>query len=900
MATKLDLLIELDSKGAVSSVKALNSEVDKLTGTTTKADGAGKGLMGSIFGQVTAANLATQAIGKMTAFVGDSVREAIEAEAVENKRNTTLRAYGESVQVVGDSMDRYASQMQGLTGVTDEEVTSLMTLGKNLGINNELLRGATEGAIGLTTIYGGSMQGAIEAISNAYRGNWGMMEKIIPELKTMTDESDKLALMQRKMAEGFDASKSAMEGAGGQLITAKNQWGDFKEAVGGGMLTLFSALKKVSDEMTGQAAIARALRAEHERAVKIFDDLKKTHLTYAEVIADEGQQEAKEKEILEGLAKTRAEIAEITRKDQVEASNKAAEAMEKEREAARLLTAELEAQQQELIAMMPKVGSAADDFEKIAEAEQWAKDKAFELYVQWMQTLGVIPKFEPEIDQVAASTKKWSVNWKDANEVMELTKKVIGGVIGVIGSLGYEFTDADQGVMDFSDSMINLGVAIASGNIAGVIASVAGAVAGLAKALFAHKETHGEFMIRIEEERKAAEALRNSLVNLSDTISNMSAWTDTSFENYTEIMKGLVSEFGDGLAVVNGNVESALASWTEEFGSAFTAIMRKAKLAGQEGSAALIEMFETLASKGIRVAEVQDYINAKLESAADAYADLKDAIDDSKVAQEVFGNISVPILDEILAYRAKVAENGDLVDSIGAATRMMTDFTDATRINQGQFDQFSTSAVKSFEALQAGGMDGSQALQAMAPYLQRLQFLHEQYGYVVDENTQKLLDQAIKEGKVTENKKTDTQQIIDLLGMIATQLGADIPDALGKTSKAATDAFEDAKKAAGKFNDELDDMGTQREFKFSGSKGKEPDIQAAGGFYSPALSRDTLIQAHKGEEAIIVPKGGRGVGGKTVYNTFNIYGAITPENVAPAIKRAYMDNTQGLRSLLEN
>jgi len=298
MSAKLELEITLDSKGAVSGVKSLDTAIgglDKSTQGTTKS---GKGFMDSMFAQVTAANLATKAISSMTNFVKDSIGEAIEAELVESKLNSTLRAHGLAVDIAGESIDRYASNMQAMTGATDEEIKSLATLAYNLGIHNEKIQDAVKGAVGLTTLYGGSMQGNLEAVASAFQGNWRQVDMLIPEVKNLTNESDKLALLQKKMAEGFIASTDAMKGQAGQLKAIKNQWNDFKEATGGALLTLFSGLQNVNNAFSLTGKLQKQLNEQAQAEQKIFDELKKTHLTYADIIADEAIKDKQATEIL--------------------------------------------------------------------------------------------------------------------------------------------------------------------------------------------------------------------------------------------------------------------------------------------------------------------------------------------------------------------------------------------------------------------------------------------------------------------------------------------------------------------------------------------------------------------------------------------------------------------------
>lgn len=291
-------VITCDASGAQKAIQTFDAAIEGLGKNSDKTSSTGKGLMNSIFGQVTAANLATKAFSFLSGELGTVITEALEAEKVDRLLASTLRAHGESAKVMGEVYDNMAAQMQAVTGVADEEVKSMIALSYNLGVHREKIDDVVKGAIGLTTLYGGSMQSNLEAVARALQGNWRQADQLIPELKSLSDESDKLALLQQKMAEGFQASTDAMQGASGALTTAKNQWSDFKEGVGTGALTIFSALTSVGNALTGTSSLVKRLNEEHERGVKIYDELKKTHLVYADVIADDNIKEKEAEKIL--------------------------------------------------------------------------------------------------------------------------------------------------------------------------------------------------------------------------------------------------------------------------------------------------------------------------------------------------------------------------------------------------------------------------------------------------------------------------------------------------------------------------------------------------------------------------------------------------------------------------
>lgn len=867
MNDSVKLEIVVDDQGSLV-VKNFKETVGKAFGDLPKETGKANDALAMTWKQMAKGVIAGAGLSFGLQTIGKELRgtitEATAADKTNRQLESSLRANGESAQVLGGIYDEWASQMQAMTGYTGGEIKSLITLGNHLNVHREQMRGVVEGAIGLTTIYGGPMLGNLEAVAKAYQGQWAQAEKMIPQLKDITNESDKLALLQKKMAEGFTAATDAMKGQAGELINIKNQWNDTKEAAGRALLTIFGGLKSFSDHLTGHSALLRRMKAEQDAYNDAMVRAAATRATYAGIIADEAIKELEAEEILSSVARIRKEIAEIIRKDKAEAvANAQAEALRKLQDEERKATEfreqygsvtegltragrELLFQTMQLTGFLPEFNAetqrAAEEQEALDERMRGLVDAEGQLtaagegvLIGMYQWAGLLPTVTTGTNQSSEATKKWTINWKDANEVMQFAQSMVAGITDLLGAMGIELGASGEAALQAASGIGQLWAGISSGNPMQIISGVTQALTGLVK-LFSGDGV-GEAIARENEwmdlTKQQTEQIRElerqygsthaATSELLDQFISSADITSSSFDQWAERMRGILSDLDQG--------KMSLAQTQAELGDAFTALISKAQELGTEGSASLISFYEDLANRGIQVAEVQEYINSKLEAGADFYADLKDMIDSSSVAQQVFGNISVPIFDEILAYRQKLAENDDLVKSIGAATNMMVSLTDATRIEQAQFDQFALSGIRSFDALIAGGMNSSQALQAMAPYLQRLQFLHEQYGFTIDENTQRILDQAKQEGVVFENKKTEQQQVIDLLSIIARQLGADIPGALDTTAQAASEAFTTATREAGKFDEALDEIGKTRTITIGTKKGKGNVIEAATGFH---------------------------------------------------------------------
>lgn len=893
MATKLDLVIELETGGAVKSVKSLNESVGKLDNLAKSSDKSMGLFNKTIIGSCTAANLLTQAIGGLSNFAQDSIKAAMEAEQVEIQLANALREHGESAQVVGGIIGEFASQMQSLTGKTDEEIKTLAALAYNLGINNDLVKDAVKGAVGLTDLYGGSMKSNLEAIARAYQGNWRQVDQLIPEISNLTDGSDKLAALQERMAQGFRASTEAMQGQAGQLTNAKRQWEDFQEAAGNGFLELFSGIKSVSDKLTGHAAIMRKMQAEQDAYNAAMEEAKKTRMTYAEIIADEGQKEKEIEQILAGAEKTRKEIANIIAKDKTaEVERKNTAAVKARVEVEKSLSEILEERWRDLnqnlsqeqawenflnTKFTPAVESHSDawaagiDIERMADEAMNGMQSTFDGMAQ-----GMISKGTPAV-------KEWTFNWRDANDVMQFSNSMIAGITDIVGQLGGTLGKTTEGLLGTAGAFGQLWAGIASKNPLQILQGVTQAIGGLIKVFSG--DGIGEAIDRENKFMQLNKQLEQQLRDMAKELGSVHEATSVMLDDIIEQTDITADNFGlyaNRLREILSDLdrgEMSLGETTREIGDAFDALISKAGELGTEGSAELLTFFDDLTSRGLEVAEVSQYMEEQLEAGLEGY---------KKFLEGDFSTATIGVFEEMLAYEKKVGENSELVAGVEGLTAALAGLSNTTRLTEGEFDSFEQGANDAFSKLTAQGFTSREALTQLAPMLSRLNFLNHEYGLTLDASTQALLEKAKAEGINLDKYQTQEEIFGDMsnsLNELVNIFRNVFPQAIQET----TDAFQDLNATSGKFNPALGPAGPGK-----------PDIQAASGFYSPALPHDTLIQAHRGEEVNITPQK-PGVVSKTskVETTIHLHGEISPAIVADAFITALRANTRGLKSALQ-
>lgn len=931
MATDLEIIIKAKDE-ASKDIDKVSGSVDKLDKKAKETTTSTGGLWKQFAVGTIAANLLQTAGGEVIRFLKDSITEALEAEKIQNKLASALRSSGQSAIVMGGILDEFASNMQSMTGITDEEVKSLVTLALNLGVNKNLLQEVTKGAIGLATALNIDTETALKAVSNAYNGQWQQVTKLLPELKDMTSSSEKMAYLQQKMAEGLDQATAAMKGQAGQLISAKNQWNDFKEATGKALLTLFSGLKSVSDSFTGYSALQKAFIQNQREYNYAMEEAAKKHKTYTQILIEEKTPSKEIAETLEWMNKNIDENGKLIKKTTTETSKynekleEAKKYTEKYGSATRGLTDEgqrLYFQLAQLVGLLPKFTA---ETQKAAEEEEDFNKRMAELVttsgeltavgegvmIAMYQWAGLLPTITEETGKASDKTEKFKINWKDTSDVLEASRQVMETVKKALSDIGIELGPQAEAFMDAADGAMTFVDGLTKGNpltmIAGgfkLIGSLIKAFAGDGVGEAIKRENQWmnltkQQIAQLKELEKQYGSTHAATSEMLDQIIQNADITNRNFDVWTNRVREILSDLDQG--------KMTIGQTRKEIGDAFTALIAKAKELGTEGSAGLMTFFDDLKNRGLKVGEVQEYINEQLQKGLEGYKAMKEAMIENGEATEAFGNINIEVYEQMLAYEKKVEENKGLVNAIKGAEQALISLSNAQRLTEEQFDSFALSASTAYDKLIEGGMNSGQALQTLAPYLQRLQFLHEEYGYTIDENTQKIIDQAIAEGKVVENKKTETRQIIDLLSSIAKALGADIPDAMKKTGQAAEDAFNKAKQGAREFGEELDKASRDRTVHIltqHSSEGASQE-QAATGFEGWVGKPTRFLVGEAGPEYVSVTprnkigKGGKSAGGINVEQNIIINGVnLDKESIVEAIRIAIPNNIQGLKTTIQ-
>lgn len=289
--------------------------------------------------------------------------------------------------------------------------------------------------------------------------------------------------------------------------------------------------------------------------------------------------------------------------------------------------------------------------------------------------------------------------------------------------------------------------------------------------------------------------------------------------DWTEKLRNAISLMTQGITTPQETIKN--------FGAAFDPLLEKFRELGLEGGAHITGLFLLLEEKGLKVPQVTKYLEEQKAAGADAYQSLKERISDvniqtltqsiedqrAKLSElevgtreyaetqkelagletqwtqlegviSVFGDAIIPVYDEILQFRQNVADNQVIVDSIKEWETSFLSLSNTTRLTEQEFDLFENKVQSSFDLLITQGFSSEQALQVIAPQLERLILLNKDYGLTLDEGTQKLIEEARAANLVAEEQQSANSimeagfgRVVDALHLVAKGLGVEIPEA---------------------------------------------------------------------------------------------------------------------------
>jgi len=234
MSREVKYILRVDTKNGTAKLgqfeRATGSATQKLRDQRKAADSASHGL--SSFGKAIAAVGGAAAVFTLVNMTKQFVGLAMAQQDAEIAMSAALKVTGEYTEKLDNQFKSFASSIQKVTTLGDEEVLKLMALQKNLGVSTDRLEEATKMSIGLAAATGRNAESMAMYVALAEKGEFTMLRRYIPALRATTDKTEQLKILTDFCARGFEVAKSKTETFSGALKQTSNTFGDLREKIG--------------------------------------------------------------------------------------------------------------------------------------------------------------------------------------------------------------------------------------------------------------------------------------------------------------------------------------------------------------------------------------------------------------------------------------------------------------------------------------------------------------------------------------------------------------------------------------------------------------------------------------------------------------------------------------------
>ena len=241
---------------------------DRVSGGLGKLQKGLEGFRDRISGASRVARRGLLALGGAVAAVGYA---AMQQESADRRLADALRTTGQYSEENYRGFKKLASAIQEVTVYGDEQLQMMMAQALNLGISSDRTEEATKGAIGLATALDMDLNTAMRYTALAMQGEFTVLQRYVPALRTAETEAEKMAIVQKLMAAGFQQAKGEAETAAGVLKQIKGVFGDLLQQIGFTILGVddwATALKRVKARIKEAIEWVRGLSRQQIENIK--------------------------------------------------------------------------------------------------------------------------------------------------------------------------------------------------------------------------------------------------------------------------------------------------------------------------------------------------------------------------------------------------------------------------------------------------------------------------------------------------------------------------------------------------------------------------------------------------------------------------------------------------------
>ena len=239
------------------SLDEINKKVGVVSDSTSNLSNVWTGAMMNIGAQIS--DLAM----KLPKLATATIEAFGKQEMAVLKLSSAIRSQGGNVSEILPIYESLAGEMQRLTTYGDEEVLALQSTATAMGVTSEQMDLCIKGAIGLSNVFGIGLNEAVRAAATVVQGKTDKLNEMIPALSKCKSETEKYAIAEKAMKDGFAQAKAEAESTTGKLKQAANAWGDLAEVAGETFapvaVEVAGALKSVCEWFTRNSELTQIL-----------------------------------------------------------------------------------------------------------------------------------------------------------------------------------------------------------------------------------------------------------------------------------------------------------------------------------------------------------------------------------------------------------------------------------------------------------------------------------------------------------------------------------------------------------------------------------------------------------------------------------------------------------------
>ena len=218
-------------------------------------------------------------------------------ESAEKDLEAALRAHGDAADALLPKLKRNAAAIQDQTGIADESTLALMAQIRNLGVQGDALDQAAKNAIGLAKALKLDSNAAARYTALAMKGEFTILQRYVPALRTATSESEKNAIVTDLMRKGYEQAQMTLNTTAGRWAELKGRIGDTLEKIGEAIVKganlrgiMASWSEKIKDFQDSEAfqTIVEKIQSMVEGATTLVDIISKGGKGRGEVVGAMG------------------------------------------------------------------------------------------------------------------------------------------------------------------------------------------------------------------------------------------------------------------------------------------------------------------------------------------------------------------------------------------------------------------------------------------------------------------------------------------------------------------------------------------------------------------------------------------------------------------------------------